>query len=381
MSQKDSLYRCNKCKCSFKSVGFLKDHQFNRNKCCIYRPSEDSPFSCLFCDQTFPNGLAIYKHYVRQHTLYGPNSIPLEANQHPQGKTYIDYAKDLLSPSLANMALGCREDAKNIQLKWAVNDTTSTNKAVFRCEACDFASADAESMAAHRWSHSVEGEIEEKLKRPTIFGGQKPYQRPTELYSKFFRVFSTERRAKAKQGARVKSTSTAAGAQEEGETNAQIGRRSAREALGRKLTLLRSAHDGGLKLFRYIFPETVNFPDSAFVDVSEEVIRILTNEIAVNKGRAIKFSLALVIELIKIDEFLNIQDEIVVPFRSNMFLLQTPRREEMMAMLAESKEKIESSIDTFVKRGSGWTIRQVKHLILHALFFTQSSSSFLTPPL
>lgn len=363
-----SLLRCQKCKAPFKSEGFLQAHQTQRNKACIYRASASVQFSCLFCDQTFASGQSIYKHYLRAHRLHYPDGRLMDVDDHPQGQIYKQYAKDLLSPALAKLALGSnggKEGASAEQSRYVSTHIFSNKRKIknlFRCEACNFSTHDEGKMSAHRWTHSVEGEIESEGRKagPIEIGGSSLYTRPADLYQKYFKTFTKGKKSGGKTKPYKKMPWHVGGTtppRETAESEAEMGRRAARLALGRKLALLRTANEGTYRLYRYIFPPTVNFPDSAFINVTEELIRVLRNELATNKGRAIKCSVALVIELIKLDHFLNVEDQIVVPFRSALHLLERGERGGIVDMIAEFKNKIEASIETFVERGSGWIIR------------------------
>jgi len=376
---------CPKCKATFKSENKLAVHQNSSTKVCIWRDYIGAYFSCFFCHQKCDSPYVLSKHYIRVHMLTDRTGRPLSAQEHPAGEEYVRWAKKYLSPDLAIHAFG--NEALILSLTNPPGETngpraaapiilpdpiteafqsptrviTSENvagsskravflerqdkphapKPVFICEACDFNTTDVALMRAHRWSHSVEGEIEGvggRLNKKFTFGGTNPGWRISDLYSRYLEDIPDA-------------------ADSDDQAASDVRRLAGRLSLNRKLALLRSSHSGAYKMFRYIFPESVNYPDSAFVNVQSEIIRVLSNEVAANKGKPVKTMAALFIEMIKLDEFLNITDEIIVPFRSDTLTIFPRDKVAYSEIVAAFKEKIETSIEVFVNRGSGWTIR------------------------
>jgi len=336
----DKQPRCSKCKKTFKNEAYLKSHKTQRNKGCLFRESEEEPFTCMFCGHKTENGWSMVTHYLRNHTMYDKDSNFLPAEKHPKGEEYKKMAEKYLSPFMCQYAFASAEEGGKTaaMVKWNTSPLSSKDrKCVFICEACDFASTSVMEMRGHRWNHAVEGELEGGTDVHAR-GGDDP-RRPADIYAAFFK-------SKGEKAA-------AANHQEASDR----GREASRRALNRKLALLRSAHNGKFKLFRYIFPETVTFPDSAFINITPEIVRVLKKELVLNSANCIKTSACLFIEMIKLDEYLNITDEAVIPFRSSMEVLYSSEDRDIYQLIAYFKNKIESSIEKFTNSGSGWTIR------------------------
>jgi hypothetical protein len=194
--------------------------------------------------------------------------------------------------------------------------------------------------------------------------------------------------------------SEGSGSEEEKERLAGGGRRylrSHKKALrGRRELGFRSvatAHSRQLQRFRYIFPPRVHFLEAAFAHVFPRLSQLLRLELAANRGRNLKCTVVMNVEMVQINDQAEIEEEMEVPFRGGMRIIRSAA--DISPAMEVWMERIDALLDAFIKRGSGWTLNDVNYLDvelfqvaplqgachLHSVDYKMGTSRFADPPL
>jgi hypothetical protein len=153
-----------------------------------------------------------------------------------------------------------------------------------------------------------------------------------------------------------------------------------------------SAHNQQLQRLRYVFPPRVQFMEQAFAHVMPRLAKVLQLQLAANRGLNIKCTIVLNVEMVKIDDHGEIEEEMEVPLRGGMQIIRC--RSELIPAMQAWMERIDDALDTFIKRGSGWTLNDVNYLDvelfrvaplqgachLHGVDYKKGKVRFIDPP-
>ena len=119
--------------------------------------------------------------------------------------------------------------------------------------------------------------------------------------------------------------------------------------------LLDSAHKRVAQIFRNFLPSDKIALDQALNYVNSEVLNLVKKLLL--EHPVIKIGLVLNVEFVKIEENVTISETIVCPFRSKQ---QKCTKFEMFSFnVLEALTEIESNINEFLSRGSGWSINDI----------------------
>ena len=120
-------------------------------------------------------------------------------------------------------------------------------------------------------------------------------------------------------------------------------------------TSVKSAHKHKCEIMRFVFPEMVHFPDSAFILLRPRLLHLLEKKRV--EHRMYNVTLTINIEMVQINEDVEIEKRIIVPFRSHLKRIRPLRKID--PLIEEAYLEICSTIEEFLHRGSGWSVINV----------------------
>lgn len=119
--------------------------------------------------------------------------------------------------------------------------------------------------------------------------------------------------------------------------------------------VVETAHKRHCERHRVVFPESVSFIPQAFSYLYKRLLKFL--KFKQFQHRMFKFALIVQIEMIKLDERGDVENIIVVPFRSEthkVFPFTT-----LSPLVLQSFFKIDTTLDHYLHLGSGWTVNEL----------------------
>jgi hypothetical protein len=394
--------QCRRCKATFKHEPFFEAHR-KSNKC-FWRPTKSSKIPCPFCPVTFGNSSSAERHVRRKHVAFvqkGRKLIPATRSELTGGSKLLGrlqkWADKLVPPQLAGLAFRMEDSTPAVEAK-AGERTRSTGvktrsstafgggrgmgrrrreawaeplKRVFPCEVCSHASHSYEAAKRHRWTH---------VKRDMSPFSSSADEEEEEEEEEKEPVRGKKKRPRGGMGDRRRRASLRS------ETKIHRQRRD----LG--FRTVRSAHGGLVQRFRYIFPPRIHFMEAAFAHVMPRLAQFLRLMLAANRGMNIKGCVVMNVEMVKINEEAQIEEEMEVPFRGGMEVIRSPS--DVIPSMQLWMDRIDVALEEFVKRGSGWTLNDVNYLDvevyrvpplqgachLHTVDYKKGKTRFRDPP-
>jgi len=262
-NKNETLYKCAKCKCTFRYYKKLLSHHEQRGGSCFYRKSDKEPFRCILCPASKPpmEVSNLRRHYLQCHVIYNEKNEKIRGKDHPRGLKYHKNISNYLPKNLSDFAMLPLEEGggsifrKEVKLKKSpLYVIPKILEKVYACEGCSFKTTSIAEMRQHRFTHYVQ---------VYNINGNKDVFDPENHYNSFFNYNINEDSDLSEEDDEYSPKRKMTGSGKEirdSQKASNLARKAASLSFGRQFQLISQSHNGLCKRFRYIFPNTIFLP-------------------------------------------------------------------------------------------------------------------------
>jgi hypothetical protein len=419
----DCVYTCPRCKTEFKGLSTLNNHK-KANKC-FWRKDFSSKIPCPFCSSTFAHHATVEKHIIRSHVSFSMKegtegeSCQIEhavrSNTGSAEDNLVQVMADHLLPKKLQGKKYCLGNAPTV--KYVKKSSTKGEpppskfdevlKRVYPCEACSYVASSYSDAKKHRFFHIRQNmdTIHEQNLTENLSQHRGGAQHSSSTKEANAAAQRNDKSADREENAADASSSTIQhmSADEEEEaaavrTNNAAGEREMNDLLADDETYvgmfipLKQAHKKIIQTHRYIFPDNIHFAEGAYAHIIPHLSSFIRLQLSQNEGKNLKCSIALNVEMVKIDKEGNIDEQISIPLRSSMETIRSNR--EVLTVIYRWLGEVDNLLENFLRLGSGWTLNDVEFLDIdthklpplqgscqfHDVTYKSGKIQFLNPP-